>query len=213
MSLPRFSIERPVTVTVCCLLAILLGAIAYVRIPVDLMPETVYPMISARAEYPGVGPEEMETLVARPLEEAFAAAPGVEEISSSSTEGSAFVRVAFSYGMNLDEAANELRARLDRRRNDLPEDMEPPVLFKFDVSQFPIMFLTVASDDLGPKELRHFVEKTLQPRFERVPGVAQFTIRRGIAERDPRRSESRPVAGARSSSGARGADCQPGKPQ
>ena len=180
MGLPQFSIRRPVTVAVGCVLAILLGAIAFIKIPVDLMPETVYPTISARAEYPGVGPEEMETLVARPLEEAFAAAPGVEEITSTCQEGTAYVRVGFSYGTNLDEAANELRARLDRRRGDLPEDMEPPILFKFDVSQFPIMFLTVASTEKDQKELRHFTEKTLGPRLERTPGVAQLTIRGGV---------------------------------
>ena len=180
MGLPEFSIQRPVTVAVFCLFAMLLGAIAFWKIPVDLMPETVYPTISARAEYPGVGPEEMETLVARPLEEAFSAAPGVKEITSTSSEGTAYVRVGFDYGFDLDEAANELRARLDRRRGDLPEDMEPPVMYKFDVSQFPIMFLTVASDDKDPKELRHFVERFIQPRLERVPGVAQFTVRGGL---------------------------------
>jgi HAE1 family hydrophobic/amphiphilic exporter-1 len=180
MGLPEFSIRRPVTVTVFCLLAILLGAIAFVMIPVDLLPETIYPTISVRAEYPGAGPEEMETLVARPLEEAFAAAPGVEEITSNCTEGNASVRVGFAYGTNLDEAANELRSRLDRRRREMPEDMDPPIMFKFDISQFPIMFLTLNSSDMDPKELRHFVEKTLQPRFERVPGVAQFSVRGGL---------------------------------
>lgn len=180
MGLPEFSINRPVTITVFCLLAILLGAIAFVMIPVDLLPETIYPTISIRAEYPGAGPEEMETLIARPLEEAFAAAPGVEEITSNCTEGSANVRVGFSYGINLDEAANELRSRLDRRRRDMPEDMDPPILYKFDISQFPIMFLTVNSTTMDPKELRHFIEKTLQPRFERVPGVAQFSVRGGL---------------------------------
>ncbi len=180
MGLPEFSIKRPVTVTVACLLAILLGAIAFVEIPVDLMPDTVFPAISVRADYTGVGPEEMETLVARPLEEAFSAAPGVQEIYSNCTEGAAFVRVNFDYGTDLDEAANELRSRLDRRRRELPEDMDPPVMFKFDVSQFPIIFLTVASDDKDPKELRHFTEKYLQPRLERAPGVAQFTVRGGL---------------------------------
>jgi HAE1 family hydrophobic/amphiphilic exporter-1 len=77
MSLPEFSIKRPVTVLMCTLIAVLLGGIAFVRLPVDLMPDLVYPTISVRAEYPGVAPEEMENLVARPLEEAFASAPGV----------------------------------------------------------------------------------------------------------------------------------------
>ena len=180
MSLPEFSIKRPVTVLMLSLMAILLGAISFVRLPVDLMPEITYPTLSVRAEYPGVAPEEMENLVARPLEEAFAAAPGVEKITSTSSEGSVNVRVNFVHGTNLDEAANELRSRLDRRRGSLPEDMPPPILFKFDVSQFPIMFLTVASDDMNSKELRRFVEKQIQYRLERVPGVAQFTVRGGL---------------------------------
>ncbi len=180
MNLPDFAIRRPVTTLMISLVAVLLGAIAFVRIPVDLMPEVVYPTLSVQAIYEGVAPEEMETLVTRPLEEAFAAAPGVEEITSTSTEGQAFVRVGFAYGEDLDEAANELRSRLDRRRGNLPEDMEPPVIFKFDVSQFPIMFLTVSADDMDPKALRHFVEKSLQYRLERVPGVAQFTVRGGL---------------------------------
>ncbi len=163
-----------------CLVAILLGAIAFVNIPVDLMPEVVYPTLSVTAQYEGVAPEEMENLVTRPLEEAFAAAPGVEEISSRSSEGQSSVRVSFAYGTNLDEAANELRSRLDRRRASLPEDMEPPVLYKFDVSQFPIMFLTVSATDMDLKTLRYFVEKSIQYRLERVPGVAQFSVQGGL---------------------------------
>jgi HAE1 family hydrophobic/amphiphilic exporter-1 len=180
MNLPDFSIRRPVTTLMACLIAVLLGAIAFVQIPVDLMPEVVFPTLSVSTTYEGVAPEEMENLVTRPLEEAFSAVPGVEEITSRSQEGQSFIRVHFSYGTNLDEAANELRSRLDRRRATLPEDMEPPVIYKFDVSQFPIMFLMVAASDMGPKELRHFVEKSIQYRLERVPGVAQFTIRGGL---------------------------------
>jgi hydrophobic/amphiphilic exporter-1 (mainly G- bacteria), HAE1 family len=180
MSLPQFSIRRPVTVLMATLIAILLGGISFWRLPVDLMPEIVYPTLSIRAEYLGVAPEEMENLVARPLEEAFSSAPGVERITSTSQEGSANIRVYFAHGTNLDEAANELRIRLDRRRASLPEDMTPPIMYKYDISQFPIMFLTVSSADMDGRELRHFVEKQLQYRLERVPGVAQFTVRGGL---------------------------------
>lgn len=180
MNLSAFSIRRPVTVLMAALMAILLGAIAFVRLPVDLMPEVVYPTLSIRAEYPGVAPEEMENLVARPLEEAFSAAPGVEKITSNSTEGNTSVRVSFAHGTNLDEAANDLRIRLDRRRSSLPADMTPPVMYKYDVSQYPIMFLTVSASGVDQKELRRFVEKQIQYRLERVPGVAQFTIRGGL---------------------------------
>ena len=125
MSLPEFSIQRPVTVLMGCLIAVLLGGIAFVRIPVDLMPETEYPTISVNVGYEGVAPEEMETLVARPLEQTLAAAPGMEEITSSSSEGRASVRCRFLYGTDLDEAANDIRARIDRRRTMLPDDIDP----------------------------------------------------------------------------------------
>ncbi len=180
MNLPDFAIRRPVTTLMVTLVAVLLGGIAFVKIPVDLMPEIVFPTLSVQANYEGVAPEEMETLVTRPMEEAFAAVPGVEEITSVSSEGSSAVRISFEYGSNLDEAANELRTRLDRLRRTLPEEMDPPVIFKFDVSQFPVMFLTIASDEMDQKELRYFVEKNIQYRLERVPGVAQFNVRGGL---------------------------------
>lgn len=180
MSLPEFSIHRPVTVLMGCAVAILLGVIAFIQIPVDLMPETEYPTLTVSATYPGVAPAEMETLVARPIEEAVASAPGVEEITSTSNEGQASVRVRFEYGSNLDEAANELRSRLDRIRRRLPEDMEPPTMYKFDTSQFPVMFISVRSDKMDAKELRHFAEKSLQFRLERVPGAAQARIYGGL---------------------------------
>ena len=180
MSLPEFSIKRPVTVLMACLMAVLLGGIAFVEIPVDLMPETEYPTLSVNVAYPGVAPQEMETLVARPLEQALAATPGVEEVTSSSSEGRASVRLRFSYGLDLDEAAAEMRTRIDRRRSTLPDDIEPPTLYKYDVSQYPIMYLTVASPTMDAKELRFFAEKNLQYRLERAPGVAATNVRGGL---------------------------------
>jgi HAE1 family hydrophobic/amphiphilic exporter-1 len=180
MSLSEFSIHRPVTVLMACMVAILLGGIAFVQIPVDLMPETEYPTLSVNVTYQGVAPGEMETLVVRPLEQALASAPGLEEITSSASEGRASVRLRYAYGADLDEAANDLRARIDRRRDALPDDVDPPTLYKFDISQFPIMFLTLASDEMDPKELRHFAEKSVQYRMERVPGVAQVRVSGGL---------------------------------
>ncbi len=180
MSLPEFSISRPVTVLMGCLIALLLGGIAFVRIPVDLMPETEYPTISVNVGYEGVAPEEMETLVARPLEQALAASPGMEEITSSASEGRAGVRCRFLYGTDLDEAANDIRARIDRRRTMLPDDIDPPTVYKYDISQYPIMSLTIGSNEMDPKQLRHFAEKQIQYRIERVGGVAQARISGGL---------------------------------
>jgi HAE1 family hydrophobic/amphiphilic exporter-1 len=163
-----------------CMMAMLLGGIAFVEIPVDLMPETEYPTLSVNVAYPGVAPQEMETLVARPLEQALAATPGVEETTSSSSESRASVRLRFAYGTDLDEAAAEMRSRIDRRRSTLPDEMEPPTLYKYDVSQYPIMYLTVASPEMDSKELRFFAEKNLQYRLERAVGVAATNISGGL---------------------------------
>ncbi len=146
MSLPRFAIRRPIAVYMVAAVAILLGAISFWQLPVDLMPDVEFPTITVFTEYTGVAPEEMETLITRPIERTVSSAPGVEEITATSSEGQSRVQVKFEWGTNLDEAANEVRTRIDRVRRTLPEDAEPPTLFKFDVSQFPILFMAVSGD-------------------------------------------------------------------
>ncbi len=179
MSLPRFAIRRPITVYMMCIVAILLGAISFFLLPVDLMPDIEFPSLTVATEYAGVAPEEMETLVTRPIERSVSSAPGVEEITATSSEGQSRVTVKFEWGTNLDEAANEIRTRIDRLRRTLPEDAEPPTLFKFDVSQFPILFMAVAGER-DPRELRQFVEDQILYRLERVPGVAAADVRGGL---------------------------------
>jgi hydrophobic/amphiphilic exporter-1 (mainly G- bacteria), HAE1 family len=173
------AIRRPVLTSVVFLILIILGAISFVRLPVDLMPDVSWPSITVRTNYSGVGPEEIERLITEPIERALGTVPGIEEITSTSSEGSSVVRVSFTWGQDLGEAAEDIRSRLDRLRGMLPEDSEPPVIFKFDLSQFPIVFLAV-SGDMNPRDLRYFVEEQIQYRLERVPGVAAADIRGGL---------------------------------
>ena len=180
MSLPEFSIKRPVTVLMAVMVCLLLGFIAFTEIPVDLMPEVNYPTLSITTDYEGVGPEEIETLISRPLEQIVSAAPGVERVTSTSSEGRSSVRIEFVFGTDIEVAADEVRSRLDRGRRTLPDDIEPPTIFKFDVTQFPIMFLTVATDEMDPRELRMFTEKNILYRFERIKGVGQVRIGGGL---------------------------------
>ncbi len=181
MNLPEQSVNRPIMVYMFTTVMILLGAVSFIRLPVDLMPEMQSPTLSVRAEYPGVAPEEVENLVARPLESTLSAAPGIYRINSTSSEGSANIRIQFDYGVNMDEAANEIRTRLDRARGSLPEGVLPPTVFKFDTSQMPIMSLAVSgSKGQDARELRTLLEKDIQPRLERVGGVAAVDIRGGL---------------------------------
>ena len=180
MSLPEFSIKRPVTVLMAVMISLLLGFIAFTEIPVDLMPEINSPTLSITTDYEGVGPEEIETLISRPLEQIVSAAPGVERVTSTSSEGRSSVRIEFVYGTDIEVAADEVRSRLDRGRRSLPDDIEPPTIFKFDVTQFPIMFLTVATPNMDPRELRMFTEKNVLYRFERIKGVGQVRVGGGL---------------------------------
>ncbi len=94
MSLPRFAIRRPITVYMMCIVAILLGAISFFLLPVDLMPDIEFPSLTVFTEYTGVAPEEMETLITRPIERSVSSAPGVEEITATSSEGQSRVTVS-----------------------------------------------------------------------------------------------------------------------
>jgi HAE1 family hydrophobic/amphiphilic exporter-1 len=179
MSIPRLAIERPVTMSMLSAVIVLLGAISLFRLPVDLMPDVTYPQISVRVGYAGVGPQEIEQIIVRPLEQALAAVPGVETITSNSSEGSGNVQLAFTWGTNLSEAADEVRTRVDRVRGRLPLEADSPTIQKFDASAQPIVQIGVEGD-YDRVTLREIAENDLVQRFERVDGVAAVTVGGGL---------------------------------
>ncbi len=178
MKISQFSVHRPIFMTMFSLIILILGAISVLRLPIDLMPDISYPTLTISTDYENVSPEEMEELVTRPIEEAVVAVPGVEELNSVSTEGTSQVRVSFSWGTNLDAAANDVRDRLDRVASRLPDDADRPTLRKFDLAAFPILILGAYSS-LNPVEMRKIMEDQVKYRLERVPGVASMDITGG----------------------------------
>lgn len=179
MSIPRLAIERPVTMFMLSAVIVLLGLLSLARLPVDLMPDVSYPQITVRVGYAGVGPQEIEELIVRPLEQALAAVPGIERIESTASEGSGTVRLSFAWGSDLSEAADEVRTRIDRVRGRLPDDADPPTIFKFDSNASPIMNIGVEGN-YDSVTLREIAEVDLAPRFERVDGVAAVTVNGGL---------------------------------
>lgn len=174
-SIARFSIRRPVFVSMVGLIVALLGITALLKLPVDLMPDVTFPSMSVIATYDDASPEEVEELITRPIEEGLSAVPGVKEIRSSSFEGRCTVRVSFEWGVNLDEAASDVRDRIDRIISRLPDDVERPRLRKFDAAAFPVCMLGCASD-MDPVQLRTFIEDQIQPRLERIDGVGSVDL-------------------------------------
>jgi hydrophobic/amphiphilic exporter-1 (mainly G- bacteria), HAE1 family len=179
MNLPHLAIRRPVFASVVFLILTLVGAVSFLRLPVDLMPDISLPSITVSTQYAGVGPEEMEELISIPMERALASTPAVKEIISNSSEGSSSIRISFEWGTDIEVALDDVRTRVDRARGQLPLEATAPSIFKFDVTAFPIMALGVSSE-MPPRELREFTEKQIQYRFERIPGVAQADIWGGL---------------------------------
>ncbi len=179
MMISRLSIRRPVFTIMAVLIVVLLGLVSLGRLPIDLMPDVTYPTLSIIAQYENASPEEMEELVTRPIEEAMTAVPGVEEVTSISSEGSSQVRMNFSWGTDLNAAANDVRDRLDRVMARLPEDVDRPVLRKFDLAAFPIVILG-ASSNLDPIEMRRIIDEQVKYRIERIPGVASMDVFGGL---------------------------------
>jgi len=179
MKLSRFSVHRPIFTIMVILIVIILGGVSLIRLPIDLMPNITYPTLSISTEYENASPEEIEELVTRPIEEAVSAVPGVEEVSSRSTEGRSRVRVSFTWGTDLDAAANDIRDRLDRVIHNLPDEAERPRLRKFDLASFPILILGAASK-LDPVQMRKIIDDQIKYRIERVPGVAVVDIFGGL---------------------------------
>jgi hydrophobic/amphiphilic exporter-1 (mainly G- bacteria), HAE1 family len=179
MSIPRIAIHRPVTMFMISAVIVLLGAISLIRLPVDLMPDVSFPSITVRVGYAGVGPLEIEELIVRPIEQAVSAVAGLERIESTASEGTARVSLNFAWGTDLNEAADDVRSRIDRVRARLPVEADPPIIFKFDSTAFPIMALGVEGD-LDRVTLREIAERELSQRLERVPGVAAVQVDGGL---------------------------------
>jgi hydrophobic/amphiphilic exporter-1 (mainly G- bacteria), HAE1 family len=179
MSIPRIAIQRPVTMFMIAGVIILLGLMSLARLPIDLMPDVTYPSLTVRVTYPGVGPLEMEELVTRPIEQTVAAVSGLERLESTSSEGSSRVTLNFAWGTDLNEAADDVRNRLDRVRGRLPQDASAPTMFRFDANAMPIMGIGLEGD-FSRVELREMAEQILSPRLERVAGVAAVSVEGGL---------------------------------
>ena len=179
MSIPRIAIHRPVTMFMLSAIIVLLGGISLTRLPVDLMPEIAQPTITVSVNYPGVGPLEMEQLVTRPLEQAVSAVAGLQQVNSTSSEGRSNVRLNFQWGMDMSEAVDDVRTRIDRVRGRLPENADAVQIFKADSNAMPIINMAVQGD-FDPVTLREVAQNELGPRFERVAGVAAVQVNGGL---------------------------------
>ncbi|HSG70705.1 MAG TPA: efflux RND transporter permease subunit, partial [Planctomycetaceae bacterium] len=176
MNLTRLAVNRPVTTLMGSLFVVLLGAVSLSRLSVDLMPDLEFPTVTVSTIYRGAGPEEIETLLTRPLEQVLSGVSGVERVSSTSMEGSSSVRVEFDWGTDLDAAIGDMRQAIQQITPNFPEEVEDPYIRRYDISDQPIMYLSVNSE-LPGLEVSQMAEQTIIPQFERLDGVARVRLR------------------------------------
>ncbi len=179
MKIVQLSIRRPVTITMLMVTLVLFGAVAYQRLPINLLPDISYPTLTVRTEFPGAAPEEVENLVSRPVEEAVSVANGVIRVSSRSRTGLSEVTVEFEWGSQMDFASLDVREKLDRMR--LPQEVEKPLILRYDPSLEPIMRLGLTGE-MDLIALRTLAQERLKPKFETVDGVAAVEASGGMEE-------------------------------
>jgi hydrophobe/amphiphile efflux-1 (HAE1) family protein len=155
-----------------------LGIVSMTRLGIDLFPDVSFPFVNISVVYPGASPEEVETLVTRPIEDAVAGINGVKRVESRSTEG--FSRVGLELRLEVDaqNAAAEVREKVAAIRDRLPEEIEDPTIVRFDVSGLPIMTFAVGSAQRSDITRRQ-VEDDLKPLLEQIDGVAAVEVNGG----------------------------------
>ena len=180
MNLPEFSIKKPVTVLMFMLIVILFGIVSLTKLPVELYPNTSFGEISIIIQARGgIPPTEVETLVTKLVEEAVATVSNLQQLLSISKEGEATVVMSFKPGTNMEFAALEVREKFAKIKNQLPKEIEKPVIAQFQQSDVPVVIIAVTSEQRTTEDIRKIVDEGVKEAFRRVPGVANVEVAGG----------------------------------
>ncbi|UCF40494.1 MAG: efflux RND transporter permease subunit [Gemmatimonadota bacterium] len=178
--LSSLAIRRPIGTLAAASVVIVVGLFYLGQLPLDLLPQIVYPQIRAGVNYPGVAPEVMEEQVTKVLETSLATTENVIELESETTEGRSGVNLHFSYGTDINFALQDASKNLDRARSRLPLDADAPTVGKFDPSQMPVFEVGFSSPTRNLVDLRNWVDLRLHPQLLTVEGVAAVDVSGGL---------------------------------
>lgn len=174
MNLPELSLRRPVMATVFSILIVFFGAIGYTFLGVREYPAIDPPSISVRTNYTGASAEVIESQITEPLERAINGIAGIRSISSTSALGVSNISVEFDLGVELEQAANDMRDKVSQAQRNLPLDIDaPPVVTKSDASGDPIMFIPIQSSTRSIMELSDYAENVIREKIQTIPGYQQ----------------------------------------
>lgn len=176
-SISAWCIDHPVATILLTFALVLLGVIAFPRLPIAPLPEAEFPTIQVAAQLPGASPETMASSVATPLEVQFSAIPGVTQMTSSSALGSTNLTLQFTLDKSIDTAAQEVQAAINTAAGKLPKDMPTlPTWRKVNPADSPVLILSVNSTQMPGTELSDLVETLLSRQISQINGVGQINI-------------------------------------
>ncbi|WP_047154125.1 efflux RND transporter permease subunit [Aneurinibacillus tyrosinisolvens] len=178
MKIAELSVKRPVTIVMLCIAVVLFGMISLPLLKVDLYPELNVPVAVVATSYPGAAPGEVENLVSKPLEEAIGTVSKIKTINSVSINGASQVIAQFNWGTDMDQAALDMREKIDLVRDRLPDGANAPRVIKIDPNSTAIVSLAMYGKT-DVTELNRIAKDVIQPRLERVDGVASVSISGG----------------------------------
>ncbi|MBD3609643.1 MAG: efflux RND transporter permease subunit, partial [Gammaproteobacteria bacterium] len=175
-----WSIRHPIGVVMIALALLVLGGFSLQRLAVDLLPHIIYPEVRVRIIDPGVPAQVMEDRITRQLEEQLAITEDAISVESSSRQGRSAVSLSFPYGKDIDIALRDASTRLDRAKRFLPDTIDPPVIYKLDPSQIPVLELALSATEMSAVELRSWGDYTFSRWFVNLPGVAAVEVGGGL---------------------------------
>ena len=168
----HLAIRRPLGTAAIAAVVLVIGAFMSGRLPVNLLPEVVYPLIQLSVNYPGVAPAVMEEQVTRVLERQLASTENLVQLNSTAEEGRSNVNLVFNYGVDLDTTLQDASRLLERARAQLPSDIDPPRLRKWDPGASSVFQAGFSSAVRSAREVRDWVDNALAPQLQSIPGVS-----------------------------------------
>ncbi|MBP2662337.1 MAG: mdtB [Firmicutes bacterium] len=188
-------IKRPVFTTMLVMLLVVFGLNSYPSLGVDLNPDVDFPIVLVSVTYTGASPEEMESLITKPIEDAVSSVAGIKTLSSVSREGVSQTTIEFELGTNAKMVANDVREKVAGVRRRLPDEIDEPVVQRYDITAQSILSLSLSSETRTRGEIRKIAEDIVKDQLQQVEGVAEVSIY-GAALReiqilaDPRKLEA-----------------------
>ena len=179
-NLSKLAVDRPVTFVMMTIIVIGFGLFGLSRLSLNLYPDVSFPTITIYTTYEGVAPEDIETLITRPIEEQVGSVSGLRRIRSLSSQGASVIKLYFNWGTDLFIAEADVRKQLDFARRAVPLDADQPIVFSYDPNQEPILVLALSSNIRSSSELRTISTQQLEQRFERISGIAAAETSGGL---------------------------------